>query len=208
MRSPWHSGRSALLASKPLPLVCRPAPPSATFRAPALSPGSGVAGSGCCATVALRRRGGASADAPILGAGVAVGLADGPHAGLALLEAAATDARLERYQPLHAARAELLYRLGDAAGAEAAYERAIALPTNDAQRVALQRLQARDTAPQSSWPLTGGFFDDRRRTRHVTPPGVHPSRGFRSRNRLWLSHKSRRTAVRCRFVQRREHRPR
>ena len=74
---------------------------------------------------------------------VAVGLADGPDAGLAILEAAARDPRLARYQPLHAARAELLGRVGDAAGADAAYERAIALTSNEAQRAALQRLRAR-----------------------------------------------------------------
>jgi RNA polymerase sigma-70 factor, ECF subfamily len=74
---------------------------------------------------------------------VAVGLADGPKAGLAILDAVAGDPRLARYQPLHAARAELLRRVGDAAGADAAYERAIALTSNEAQRVALQRLRAR-----------------------------------------------------------------
>jgi RNA polymerase sigma-70 factor (ECF subfamily) len=74
---------------------------------------------------------------------VAVGLADGPHAGLAILEAAAGDPRLARYQPLHAARAELLRRAGDAAGADTAYERAITLTSNEAQRAALQRSRAR-----------------------------------------------------------------
>ena len=74
---------------------------------------------------------------------VSVGLADGPHAGLAILEAAAADPRLARYQPLHAAHAELLRRAGDAAGADAAYERAIALTSNEAQRAALQRRRAR-----------------------------------------------------------------
>jgi RNA polymerase sigma-70 factor, ECF subfamily len=74
---------------------------------------------------------------------VAVGLADGPHAGLAILEVAAADPRLARYQPLHAARAELLRHVGDAAGADAAYERAIALTSNEAQRAALQRVRAR-----------------------------------------------------------------
>jgi RNA polymerase sigma-70 factor (ECF subfamily) len=70
-------------------------------------------------------------------------LADGPHAGLAILEAAAGDPRLARYQPLHAARAELLRRAGDAAGADTAYERAITLTSNEAQRAALQRSRAR-----------------------------------------------------------------
>ena len=74
---------------------------------------------------------------------VAVGLADGPHAGLAIVEAAAADPRLARYQPLHAARADLLRRVGDDAGADAAYERAVALTSNEAQRAALQRLRAR-----------------------------------------------------------------
>jgi RNA polymerase sigma-70 factor (ECF subfamily) len=48
---------------------------------------------------------------------VAVGFAEGPVAGLAILDGLDAAARLERYQPLHAARAELLRRAGDAAGA-------------------------------------------------------------------------------------------
>ncbi len=47
--------------------------------------------------------------------------------------------RLERYQPLHAAHAELLRRAGDRGGAAAAYERAIALSANMVQRVELER---------------------------------------------------------------------
>ena len=58
---------------------------------------------------------------------VAVGLAAGPAAGLELLEPLLGDPALERYQPLHAAHAELLSRAGDAEGAARAYERAIAL---------------------------------------------------------------------------------
>jgi RNA polymerase sigma-70 factor, ECF subfamily len=70
---------------------------------------------------------------------VAVGLADGPAAGLALLEPLLGDSPLERYQPLHAAHAELLSRAGDAAGAARAYERAIALTANDIERAELER---------------------------------------------------------------------
>ena len=47
----------------------------------------------------------------------------GPAAGLELLEPLLGDPALERYQPLHAAHAELLRRAGDAAGAARAYER-------------------------------------------------------------------------------------
>jgi RNA polymerase sigma-70 factor (ECF subfamily) len=70
---------------------------------------------------------------------VAVGLASGPAAGLALLEPLLGDSALERYQPLHAAHAELLRRAGDAAGAGRAYQRAIALTSNAVERAELER---------------------------------------------------------------------
>src|ERR687898_436725 len=70
---------------------------------------------------------------------VAVGLADGPAAGLALLEPLRADPAFESYQPLHAAHAELLRRAGDAAGAAGAYERAIALTANAVERTELER---------------------------------------------------------------------
>jgi RNA polymerase sigma-70 factor, ECF subfamily len=70
---------------------------------------------------------------------VAVGLASGPEAGLALLEPLLGESVLERYQPLHAAHAELLSRAGDAAGAARAYERAIALTANAVERAELER---------------------------------------------------------------------
>jgi RNA polymerase sigma-70 factor (ECF subfamily) len=70
---------------------------------------------------------------------VAVGLADGPVAGLALLEPLLADPALERYQPLHAAHAELLSRAGDTSDAARAYERAIALTSNAVERTELER---------------------------------------------------------------------
>jgi RNA polymerase sigma-70 factor (ECF subfamily) len=70
---------------------------------------------------------------------VAVGLAAGPAEGLALLEPLLRDSTLERYQPLHAAHAELLSRAGDTAGAAGAYERAIALTANAVERAELDR---------------------------------------------------------------------
>jgi RNA polymerase sigma-70 factor, ECF subfamily len=70
---------------------------------------------------------------------VAVGLADGPAAGLTLLEPLLGDPALERYQPLHAAHAELLSRAGDAASAVGAYERAIALTANAVELAELER---------------------------------------------------------------------
>jgi RNA polymerase sigma-70 factor, ECF subfamily len=70
---------------------------------------------------------------------VAVGLADGPTAGLALLEPLLAEPTLERYQPLHAAHAELLSRAGHADAAARAYERAIALTANAVEHAELER---------------------------------------------------------------------
>jgi RNA polymerase sigma-70 factor (ECF subfamily) len=69
----------------------------------------------------------------------AVGFVDGPEAGLELLVPLLGDARLEHYQPLHAAHAELLRRAGDAAAADAAYARAIELSANAVERAELER---------------------------------------------------------------------
>jgi RNA polymerase sigma-70 factor, ECF subfamily len=66
---------------------------------------------------------------------VALGMAGDPEAGLALLDRVA----LDRYQPFHAARAELLRRTGDRAGADAAYASAIALSANAVERAELER---------------------------------------------------------------------
>jgi RNA polymerase sigma-70 factor, ECF subfamily len=70
---------------------------------------------------------------------VAVGLADGPAAGLALLEPLLADPAFARYQPLHAAHAELLSRAGEVVAAARAYEHAIALSANAVERAELER---------------------------------------------------------------------
>ena len=69
---------------------------------------------------------------------VALGMTGDPHAALALLETL----DLDRYQPFHAARAELLRRAGDRAGADGAYARAIELSTNAVERAELERRRA------------------------------------------------------------------
>ena len=70
---------------------------------------------------------------------VALGRAEGARAGLALLGPLVDDERLARYQPLHAARAELLREAGDLDGARAAYRRAVELTDNARARAALVR---------------------------------------------------------------------
>ncbi|MBM7517052.1 RNA polymerase sigma factor [Nocardioides nitrophenolicus] len=73
----------------------------------------------------------------------ALSMADGPHVGLALLAPLEGDDRLDRYQPWHATRAELLARAGDVEGAAAAYRRAIELSGNEAERAALEERSRR-----------------------------------------------------------------
>ena len=68
---------------------------------------------------------------------VAIAMADGPNAALPLVDALADD--LEGYHLFHAARADLLRRLGRGDEAAAAYARALALATNPQERAFLQR---------------------------------------------------------------------
>jgi RNA polymerase sigma-70 factor, ECF subfamily len=67
---------------------------------------------------------------------VAVAMADGPSAGLRLVDALAGE--LEDYHLFHAARADLLRRLERREEAETAYRRALALVTNPAERAFLE----------------------------------------------------------------------
>lgn len=69
---------------------------------------------------------------------VAVGELLGAEAGLDALDSFDT-AVLDSYQPYHAARADLLTRAGSREAALTAYDRAIALTTNPAERHFLQR---------------------------------------------------------------------
>ncbi|HUL07263.1 MAG TPA: DUF6596 domain-containing protein [Candidatus Acidoferrum sp.] len=92
---------------------------------------------------------------------VAVAETQGPAAGLAALDAVDADARLAQYQPYWAARAELLARSGDVAGADAAYAQAIGLESDPAVRRFLQQrreaVRGRTGRPEfSSPPLAGG----------------------------------------------------
>jgi RNA polymerase sigma-70 factor, ECF subfamily len=69
----------------------------------------------------------------------AIGFAYGPSAGLRALEQLVRNPMLERYQPLHATRADLLRQAGDPAGAARAYRRAIDLSMNSVERDELER---------------------------------------------------------------------
>jgi RNA polymerase sigma-70 factor, ECF subfamily len=70
---------------------------------------------------------------------VAVAMADGPRAGLAEMEALSASNDLDDYHLLHAARADLLRRLGSFPESAKSYLRALALVTNDSERRFLER---------------------------------------------------------------------
>jgi RNA polymerase sigma-70 factor, ECF subfamily len=73
---------------------------------------------------------------------VAVGRADGPLAGLAVLAPVLAAGELDGYAPLHAAHADLLDQAGRADDATAAWTRAIEATDNSALREELQRRKA------------------------------------------------------------------
>ena len=70
---------------------------------------------------------------------VAVAMADSPRSGLALIDALAASNDLDDYHLLHAARADLLRRIGWPAEAAKSYERALSFVTNDSERRYLER---------------------------------------------------------------------
>ncbi|HET6832132.1 MAG TPA: RNA polymerase sigma factor, partial [Solirubrobacterales bacterium] len=65
--------------------------------------------------------------------------AEGPEAGLEIVESITG---LDRYQPYHVARADLLRRTGAGQDADRAYARAIELSDNPVQRSFLERRRA------------------------------------------------------------------
>ena len=70
---------------------------------------------------------------------VAVAMVEGPRPGLELIDALAAAGELGGYHLLHAARADLLRRVGSRVEAAESYARALALVTNDSERRFLER---------------------------------------------------------------------
>lgn len=70
---------------------------------------------------------------------VAVAMAYGPRAGLLMIEQIASSEELDSFHLLHAARADLLRRLGNHLAAATSYRRAISLATNGRERRYLER---------------------------------------------------------------------
>ena len=82
---------------------------------------------------------------------VAVAMVDGPRPALALIDALAATGDLDSYHLLHAARADLLRRLGSLVEAAKSYGRALALVTNDSERRFLER-RLREVRPAAISP--------------------------------------------------------
>ena len=72
-------------------------------------------------------------------------MADGPNAGLALVDELA--AELDAYHLFHSARADLLRRLGRPEEAARRLRRALALATNPHERAFLERRPRRSPTP-------------------------------------------------------------
>ena len=72
----------------------------------------------------------------LLNRAVAIGMGDGPEQGLALIDQLP---ELDKYHLLHAARADMLRRIGTRAAAATAYRRALALTTNMVEHAYLRR---------------------------------------------------------------------
>ena len=70
---------------------------------------------------------------------VAVAMAHGPEAGLAIIDALAESSELGDYHLLHSARADLLRRSGSTEQATEAYAKALAMVTNESERRYLER---------------------------------------------------------------------
>jgi predicted RNA polymerase sigma factor len=77
---------------------------------------------------------------------VAVGMAFGPAAGLAIADALSSEPALRSYHLLPAVRGDLLRRLGRAAEARAEFERAASLAGNEPERALLRRRAAEAAA--------------------------------------------------------------
>jgi RNA polymerase sigma-70 factor (ECF subfamily) len=69
----------------------------------------------------------------------AVAMRDGPAAGLALIDAILERGELGDYHLAHSARADLLRRLGRAAEAREAYQRALSLARQEPERRFIER---------------------------------------------------------------------
>jgi len=75
----------------------------------------------------------------LLNGAVAVGMSEGPGCGLTLIDKLGASGALVRYHLFHAARADMLRRLGSRSAAADAYRQALVLTANGIERTFLER---------------------------------------------------------------------
>jgi RNA polymerase sigma-70 factor, ECF subfamily len=75
----------------------------------------------------------------LLNGAVATGMSEGAERGLALIDELGASGALDRYHLYHAARADMLRRLGSRPAAVDAYRRALTLTANSIERSFLER---------------------------------------------------------------------
>lgn len=73
---------------------------------------------------------------------VALGMAEGPEAGLALVDTLLGEPALKAYHLLPSVRGDLLYRLGRFGEARSEFERAAVLTQNDREKALLRQRAA------------------------------------------------------------------
>ena len=82
---------------------------------------------------------------------VAVGMAEGPQAALAMLDRLAGEPALKNYHLLPTVRGDLLHKLGRFEDAHAAFETAAALTGNEREHNLLKRRAAESASAAKSW---------------------------------------------------------
>lgn len=80
---------------------------------------------------------------------VAVGMAEGPERGFLPIDTFGQSGDLDEYHLFHAARADLLRRLGSARDAADSYSRALKLTANESERRLLRRRLVDVRTPKS-----------------------------------------------------------
>ncbi|WP_214105892.1 RNA polymerase sigma factor [Acrocarpospora catenulata] len=91
---------------------------------------------------------------------VAVAMADGPEAGLALIDPLLAEPAMRNYHLLPGVRGDLLARLGRSAEARAEFERAAALAQNGPERaILLKRAAVLPALPVTFGPAVAAFLD-------------------------------------------------
>jgi len=112
---------------------------------------------------------------------VAVAMAQGPQAGLALLEPLGTDDRLSGHQRLHAVRAHLPEMAGDDEAARSCYRAAARLTTSLPEQHYLQGRAAR-----CSWPRSPTSPHQAEASSVPDAQGRNPSRNRSVAGMKWL----------------------